>query len=310
MKKNELTGIERQLVLQYLVDGNVPVTVTEVKTAVEDNEKIKSLTSGVFPVALPGEQMTVLDQGIILLQNPPEAVKTFDGKKVKVQFYFNKLGLYFETEIKKLKSGALALVIPALIKKIEETPRKKTSDLTAIIYYEKNSQFNMTCRIPENYILFAQPAWSDVEENNQLSAKNYLENAVMTCRSKGNAMGNGLHLISVCRYLAENDVENELNKNEIKSIEDRKNPPDIIYIDHERIVFAGNSKDMVFSEETDYSILLGFPIYQGPIKERTVYASFTVDNIFYNHEKRNYCAVCSYKDIKKEDVRYLEDKKA
>ena len=115
MKKNELTGIERQLVLQYLVDGNVPVTVTEVKTAVEDNEKIKSLTSGVFPVALPGEQMTVLDQGIILLQNPPEAVKTFDGKKVKVQFYFNKLGLYFETEIKKIKSGALAIVIPALI---------------------------------------------------------------------------------------------------------------------------------------------------------------------------------------------------
>ena len=84
MKKNELTGIERQLVLQYLVDGNVPVTVTEVKTAVEDNEKIKSLTSGVFPVALPGEQMTVLDQGIILLQNPPEAVKTFEKSKSSV----------------------------------------------------------------------------------------------------------------------------------------------------------------------------------------------------------------------------------
>ena len=43
MEKNELTGIERQLVLQYLVDGNVPVTVTEVKTAVEDNDKIKSV---------------------------------------------------------------------------------------------------------------------------------------------------------------------------------------------------------------------------------------------------------------------------
>ena len=94
MKKNELTGIERQVVLQYLVDGNVPVTVTEVKTAVEDNEKIKSLTSGVFPVALPGEQMTVLDQGIILLQNPPEAVKTFDGKKVKVYFYYSKRMIY------------------------------------------------------------------------------------------------------------------------------------------------------------------------------------------------------------------------
>ena len=93
---SQLTGIERQLVLQYLMDANVPVTLTEEielgQEKAAENEKsenghrIRTVASGVFPVALPGEQITVLDQGIILLKNPPESVKVFDGKKVRVQF--------------------------------------------------------------------------------------------------------------------------------------------------------------------------------------------------------------------------------
>ena len=38
MNSNELTGIEIQLVLQYLVDGNVPLTVTPVQNKA-DSEK-------------------------------------------------------------------------------------------------------------------------------------------------------------------------------------------------------------------------------------------------------------------------------
>ena len=251
MTSAELTGIERQLVLQYLIDGNVPVTVTELpenkkksesesnhylenstnseleanlakdsklaletpNTLSEEEEQkdktlekfcemhVKPLVSGVFPVAIRSEQMTVLDQGIIVLQNPPETVKSFDGKIVRVQFYFNRLGLYFDTQIKSIKSGALALAIPKSIKKVEETAKKNPGEFNAVIYIG-NSGGDVKCGFSEDYPLFCAPKWSDVEESEQQTAKKYLEAAVMHARSNGTAIGNGLHLISVCRYLA------------------------------------------------------------------------------------------------------------
>ena len=64
MEHDKLTGIERELVLQYLIDGNVPVTLTPIEEALSsDKEKtegeIRSLTSQVFPVAIKGEHIKV-----------------------------------------------------------------------------------------------------------------------------------------------------------------------------------------------------------------------------------------------------------
>ena len=191
---SQLTGIERQLVLQYLMDANVPVTLTEEielgQEKAAENEKsenkhrIRTVASGVFPVALPGEQITVLDQGIILLKNPPESVKVFDGKKVRVQFYFNRLGLYFITTVKTVKSG-LALVIPSVISKIQEKETKKTENFSAVLCFnsnsssEKNISSSVNCGFSPEYPLFVNPKWSDVEEPNQQEAKKYLEKFVM-----------------------------------------------------------------------------------------------------------------------------------
>ena len=62
----ELSGIERELVLQYLIDGNVPVTlipVEEIKTDNQDNERtksiIKSFNSQIFPVSIRGKHLKV-----------------------------------------------------------------------------------------------------------------------------------------------------------------------------------------------------------------------------------------------------------
>ena len=57
MEHDRLTGIERELVLQYLIDGNVPVTLTPVEESLssdlDDKEgEIRSLTSQIFPVAI------------------------------------------------------------------------------------------------------------------------------------------------------------------------------------------------------------------------------------------------------------------
>ena len=43
MESNSLTGIERELVLQYLIDGNVPLTITPIEenVSVDNDNKIK-----------------------------------------------------------------------------------------------------------------------------------------------------------------------------------------------------------------------------------------------------------------------------
>ena len=96
MTQESLTGIERELVLQYLIDGNVPVTLTPIEDQNSENsEIIKSLTSQIFPVAIKGEHLTVQKDGVILLENAPDSVTKFANKTVKVEFYFNRVGLFF-----------------------------------------------------------------------------------------------------------------------------------------------------------------------------------------------------------------------
>ena len=55
----QLSGIERELVLQYLMDGNVPVTLTPVneEKASDDGQVIHPLASQIFPVALKPEHI-------------------------------------------------------------------------------------------------------------------------------------------------------------------------------------------------------------------------------------------------------------
>ena len=98
---------------------NVPVIITPVSENETDDDEIHSLNSEIYSIAIEAEHISVLKEGIILLQNVSSQVVDFEGKKVKVEFYFNKVGLYFITEMKTVSSGP-ALVIPNEINRIED----------------------------------------------------------------------------------------------------------------------------------------------------------------------------------------------
>ena len=316
MANSELTGIERQLVLEYLMDGNVPVTVTPIdrkessasaKKNGQESENVDSAvpasSSGVFPVALRAEQMTVLDQGIILLKNAPGAIKQFAGREVRVQFYFNKLGLYFVSQMKQVSSG-LALVIPAKIERVADEQEEKPKSFSIILYYEtgkKNQSLHIDCIPAAGYRLFENPRWSDVEEYDQKKAKSYLEKIVISSREEKKNIGNGVHLIPVVRYLSHKE-------NKQSSIEGRAVPPSVLYIDYERIVFGSSKDNMILSEGCEYALKIGFPIESGPVKERSVYVTCTVDQLYTSEDSSRVCAVCRYTSIKEEDVRFLYEK--
>lgn len=302
MESNSLTGIERELVLQYLIDGNVPLTITPIEedVSVDNDNKIKPASSAIFPVALKGEQIKVLEQGIILLTNPPKSVKNFQTKNVRVEFYFNRLGLFFNTELKEVKSG-LALVIPSSISRITEIEKERPLDFSATLFYavSEKTDVHINCYPLDNYRLFSKPIWSDVPEELQHKTKAYLEEFIAHARKQGTA-GNGLQLIPVCRYLTE-------AREKMQTVEGRAEPLDIIYVDYERIVFGSKTSNMHLDAGAEYALELTFPI-DSIIKTRKMFLTCCVEALYMNDEKTFASAVCRYTSIKEEDVRFLYEK--
>ena len=307
----KLTGIERELVLQYLIDGNVPITVTPIEDGEVDG-KVKPASSSVFPIAIKAEQQKVLQQGIILLTNPSENVRNFIGRNVKVEFYFNRLGLYFETRMKEISAG-LALVIPSAISRIEETPVSgRATEFSATLYYslsresvEKNAEGNIhiECVPVQGYDIFAKPVWKDVAEEAQQKAKSYLEEFIAHARKQGVA-GNGVQLIPVVRFLAE-----ESQGAKVQSIEGRAEPLEVLFANHERIVFGArtNASEQLLKEGCEYALEMLFPMKR-PLNDRKIFTTCRVESIYFDDEKKASCSVCRYTSIQEEDLRFLYEK--
>ena len=150
MEHDRLTGIERELVLQYLIDGNVPVTLTPVEEALSSDDddfdgEIKSLTSQIFPVAIKGEHIKVKKDGEILLENPVQSVANFANKNVKVEFYFNRVGLYFISPVKETEKG-LTLSIPEQIERIADIEEDSDYDFSSVIYFDCKSRRDLNLK--------------------------------------------------------------------------------------------------------------------------------------------------------------------
>lgn len=303
MENKGLSGIERDLVLRYLIDGNVPVTLTPAEEGGYEEGKIRPLRSAVFPVALTAEHFSVLKEGIILLKNPPQSVVDFEGKDVRVEFYFNRVGLFFVTTVKTVKSG-LALVIPQTISRIEDVPVRQKYDFSAVLYYSVGTGegVNFLCVPAEGFRLFSRPVWSSIVLEKQREAKEYLEQFVEEAKKKRRA-GNGIQLINVCRYITEDRPQ------KTEALEGRVRPLDILFIDHERIVL-GYLKNEAFSmtEGGEYAVRISFSLIESRAVMRDVFVTCAVDNLYTSRDGTRICADCSYTGIQKEDCRFLYEK--
>ena len=303
MEKKPLTGIERELVLRYLLDGNVPVTITPVSVNVNDSEEIKNLDSAVVPVAFKAEDVSVLKEGIILLKDAPESIAKCVNNPVKVEFYFNRVGLYFVTMLKSVSSG-LALVIPKEINRIPDIPVNKKYDFTAqlIVSVSNDGGSSFLCVPADGFELFARPVWSSIDLEHQQQAKKLLEEYVKESKIKQKA-GNGLWLINICRYMVAPKVI------KVEAVQGRVKPFDILFVDHEHIVF-GFEKNAAFelSENAEYLVEMQFALKESPSVVRKIFVTCKVDNIFKNEDGSRLAADCVYTMLQEEDCRFLYEK--
>ncbi len=304
MEKKVLSGIERELVLQYLVDGNVPVTVTPFDEAsdVVSDEKIHSLSSAVFPVALKAEQISVLKEGIILLRNAPRNVENFLGKRVKVEFYFNSVGLFFLSEMKAVSSG-LALVVPSEIQRIEDSVVEQKYDFSAKIYTsEEEDATGLQCVPADGFSLFSRPAWSSIPLERQAEAKTYLESFVGDAKKSGRA-GNGIQLVNICRYMVEDSVQT------VEAVQGRVRSFDILFLNHERFVFGmEKNPSFVLASGDEFRIRISFSLRASPSLTRDINVHIRADSVYADASGSRLCADCTYTDLKEEDVRFLYEK--
>lgn len=305
MDNEKLTGIERDLVLQYLIDGNVPVTLTPVVEQKEE-DSVHPVNSQIFPIALKAEHIKVQDNGIIQLENPPQAINDFAGKKVKVEFYFNRVGLYFISEVADGKGG-LSISIPKEICRIKDIEEKKEYDFSAVIYLAYNNKekqdSNIKCVPWEVQELFSRPVWKSIPLENQKTAKEYLEEFVIQAKLQKNA-GNGIQLIPVCNYLTYK------NQNKIESLQNRQKPLNILYVDHERIVLGSKneSDSLLFAEGSEYGIKLCFSIKNSPILSRDIFVTCMINKVYTNKDNSAKCIDCIYTSMQEEDLRFLYEK--
>jgi len=303
MEKNKLSGIERELVLQYLIDGNVPVTLTPVDEVSEDDQgTIKSLTSQIFPVAIKGENIRVTKEGVINLENPPQSVVNFANKQVKVEFYFNRVGLFFFSKVTAGADG-LKLSLPNEIDRILDVVEEKQYDFSALIYIDcKTKQdLNISCVPCDEIELFTRPAWKIIPLENQKAAKELLEAFVVQAKKERNA-GNGLLLIPVCKYLTEKHII------PVESMENRAKPLSVLFIDHERIVLGMNSKLCTFFPLNEYGLKLSFAIKNGPVTSRDIFVICTVNKIYRSEDGESSCVDLKYTTMQEEDMRFLYEK--
>lgn len=301
-EQKQLSGIERELVLQYLIDGNVPVTLTPVAEESRNAESVKPLSSAVFPVALKGEKVLADKSGRILLENPPQSVLAFAGKKVKVEFYFNRVGLYFHSDVLEASKG-LELKVPDTISYIEDNFETQKYDFTVSLYYECRTQsdINMTCIPWKGAPLFERPAWKIIPLQNQQKAKKYLEIFVEQAKVEKNA-GNGIQLIPVCNFLTFQE------EHKMEALQDRVKPLSILYVDHERIVFGNEAKGLNLVAGAEYALKMSFTLKEGPIISRDLYVTCKVNKIYNDVQGTKYCADCVYTSIQEEDLRFLFEK--
>ena len=307
MEHDKLTGIERELVLQYLIDGNVPVTLTPIEDNISSDKEdfegeIRSLTSQIFPVAIKSENMKVKKDGMILLENPAQAIKNFANKKVKVEFYFNRVGLYFISPVTVTKKG-LTLAIPDQIERIADIEEDSDYDFSSVIYFDCKSRrdLNLKCIPTEGIELFVRPVWKIIALEYQKKAKELLEQFVEQAKLEKNA-GNGIQLIPVCKYLS------EPHKTGLEAMENRIKPFSILFVDHERLVIGMETSSCTFFENEEYGIKLSFSIKRGPILTRDIFVTSLVNKIYRSADGLYSSVDFRYTTLQEEDLRFLYEK--
>ena len=132
----------------------------------------------------------------------------------------------------------------------------------------------------------------------QHEAQQRAEKIVADARAR-DVLGNGIQLIPVCRFLAS-------GSGGIKALQGRAENPEVLYVNHECIVFAQKSEKFAFKPGIEFNLKLYFPVElktAGMFRE--VFTECCVQSVYSDDKNEKTCAVCSFVSMKEEDIRFV-----
>lgn len=152
---NILSGVERDLVVSYLCDCNVPLALIPTQPA----DRIFSFVTGQGGVK-------ILPEGIILFTDSSVLPQELVGQQVSLRFYFKKLGLSFASFVSCTKSGAKALVVPREILRLPDADDNVGNGFSCNVFLgESFSGQRLSCSLREGFPLFMPWVWRCLPEN-------------------------------------------------------------------------------------------------------------------------------------------------
>lgn len=286
-----LNTIERSIVLDYMKENALPVTITM-------SEKSNVM---IFPVAVNSNDIFVAGEDTLRMSSSVKKLSSMVGKSVKVSFYYNHVGLYFENWLTENQYGYF-IQVPKNLMRVTAKRHVSKSSLKGVISYNirGNQGISLEAFPKKDYALFETPRWTSVESALQSTAQNLYENFAYRINIQENE--DISYLISVCRYLCQRLLT--------VAVEGTAEPLDIIYLDSSKIVFGCINQRNSFQIGNEYKLSLQFPIGNSPLLKRSVNVGIRIVDTFANAEGDIQCFLCKFRDIKFEDKRFLDEKKS
>ena len=87
----------------------------------------------------------------------------------------------------------------------------------------------------------------------------------------------------------------------MESVQNRKSPLEILFINHERIVFGQKAGNADLQDGMEYALEMSFPLPR-PLSERKIFGTCRVESNYYDENRELVCAVCRYTSLQEEDI--------
>ena len=289
-KNDELDGIERDIILKEMQIRPMPITVHLGDTS----------AGTMFPIGVGADKVKVSDEGVLLVSSAAKGLRPLVGRPIRVQFYYNHLGLFFISILGESAFGYSIEVPPRLYKVQREKKEKEDYSFTASISYKAKGKEDISLSaFPHSaYNLLVKPSWQSIEPSLQSAAQVYYERYVFNLPIRPH--DDISYLISICRYVSQQVTP--------PAVEGTIKPFDIIYIDETKIVLGCIEQDALLQLDADYSLKLHFVLGQSALLKRMISIQMTITDMYTSGDRRVKCLVGSYSAIKQEDARFLHEK--
>ncbi len=284
---DELSKVEKDVVIQSLVDDPVKIIIKDLDG--KSGSKIR-------PLEIAEKFIQVIDIKYFLIDPDVSSMSPFDGKKIRLEFYFNHMGLFFESEVIGFSKGYIIPFAESFYR-IHKTEEKKSQQFYGTISFKTsdNKKTSIMCVPGKGYELFDLPSLHETPED----STGVYDMLLADYPHHNAADEEMLFLLSASKYLTD-DIELS-----VEPVEGTFYPLEIIYADDKRIVFGTHNEKNYIGLSRDYDFTLFINLALNSMIKRRINAKVNVEYKFDSAETGSCIYVCSFVDMKMEDRRYL-----